>query len=74
MDFSFVAKLSVLIPFIMNKKLEVMLNEKRRFMVNGDRTRQKEVQKRIIKETADSEKVYKKKIEDLFKTNSTKGA
>lgn len=56
------------------KELKTMLNEKRRYMVNGDSTQQKAVQKKINKKITDSKKDYKEKIEGLFRTNSTKDA
>lgn len=56
------------------KELKVLLNEKRRYMVNGDSTQQKAIQKRINKKIADSKKGYKEKIEGLFKTHSVKDA
>lgn len=56
------------------KQVKGVLNEKRQALCTGDRIRVKEVQKRLKEEISNAKKLYKDKVENLFRSNHSKDA
>ena len=60
-------------PWI-KKELKSMLNEKHRLVRNESDVERRTLQRNIDKKITESKRIYKEKVEGLFKTNKTKDA
>ena len=56
------------------KELKLLLNEKRRVFHTGTKEDRKLVQKKLKRKIQECKKLYKVKVEDMFKANDTKRA